>query len=397
MKTLITGGPLFDGIKLHDQGSVLIENNVIKKIFHHETAIAGANHIHTQGDLIMPGIVDLHSDSLERSIERRKGVFFDVELAILNLDRQLAGCGITSFCHALSFADNELGLRSPKEAERCVRRIKAFQMSGQALIRHHTHIRYEVGSALGFQIIKTLVDEGLVDMISIMDHTPGQGQFKSMEAYMRFYSDEYDLPLDEIVEKATEKQEKNHLAWNMVADLAQIVTAAGIPILSHDDDTEDKINLIKSMGVSACEFPVTMVAAKRAKQMGLSLFMGAPNLVRDASTNGNLKASDLLKEGICTGLVSDYYPESLIQASFMAARHTGLETALSTVTSGPGTFLNAPGRPGFLTTDADADLIIVNQDHTWASIRLALVAGKIIFQVDPQPFSAQTPKLLKGA
>jgi len=397
MQTLITGGPLFDGTRLYDQGSLLIENGIIKEVFQKQVTIAGATCIHTQGDLIMPGIVDLHSDSLERSIEKRKGVFFDIEFAILNLDRQLAGCGITSFCHALSFADNELGLRSPKEAERCVRSIKAFQTSGQALIKHHTHLRYEVGSKISFNLIKALADEGLVDMISIMDHTPGQGQFKSMEAYMRFHIDEYDLALKDILEKATEKQEKNHLAWEMVADLAQIVTAAGIPILSHDDDTEDKIHLIKAMGVSACEFPVTMKAAKRAKKLGLSLFMGAPNLVRDASTNGNLKASDLLKAGLCTGLVSDYYPESLVQASFMAAIYTGLETALSTVTSGPGAFLNTPTRPGFLIPGADADIIIVNQDHTWAHITQAFVAGRIIFQVEKPPYSSQTPKLLKGA
>ncbi len=397
METLITGGPLFDGIKLHDQGSVLIENNIIKAVFPEQVAIAGATCIHTQGNLIMPGIVDLHSDSLERSIEKRKGVFFDIEFALLNLDRQLAACGITSFCHAVSFADNELGLRSPTEAERCVRLIKTFQTSGQALIKHHTHLRYEVGSKLSFQLIKELVDQGLVDMISIMDHTPGQGQFKSMESYLRFHTDEYDLPLDEILEKARKKQEKNHLAWEMVADLAQIVTAAGIPILSHDDDTKDKVHLIKAMGVSACEFPVTMTAAKQAKKLGLSLFMGAPNLVRDASTNGNLKASDLLKEGLCTGLVSDYYPESLVQASFLAARHAGLEKALSTVTSGPGAFLNTPTRPGFLSAGADADIIVVNRDHAWVHITCAMVAGRTIFQVQhPQAFS-RTPKLLKGA
>ncbi len=397
METLITGGPLFDGTKLYDQGSVLIENGVIREVFQKQVTIAGATCIHTHGDLIMPGIVDLHSDSLERSIEKRKGVFFDIEFAILNLDRQLAGCGITSFCHAISFADNELGLRSPKEAERCVRSIKAFQTSGQALIKHHTHLRYEVGSTSSFRIIKALVEEGLVDMISIMDHTPGQGQFKSMESYLRFHTDEYDLSSNEIQEKAREKKGKNHLAWELVAELAHIVTAAGIPILSHDDDTKDKIHLIKAMGVSACEFPVTMEAAKRASQLGLSLFMGAPNLVRDASTNGNLKASDLLKEGLCTGLVSDYYPESLVQASFMAARHTGLETALSTVTSGPGAFLNTPTRPGFLTPAADADIIIVNQDHSWAHITIALAAGRLIFQVAPPHYSSHTPKLLKGA
>ncbi|MFH2093340.1 MAG: alpha-D-ribose 1-methylphosphonate 5-triphosphate diphosphatase [Pseudomonadota bacterium] len=382
MKTLIFGGPLFDGCHLFESGAVLFENNVIEAVFQEPVFIDGADHINTNGNLIMPGLVDLHSDSLERSIEKRKGVFFDIEFAILNLDRQLAACGITTFCHAISFADNELGLRSPKEAENCIRKIKAFQVSGQALIKHHTHIRYEVGSEKSFHLILALMDEGLVDMISIMDHTPGQGQFRSMESYMKFHCDEYDLTHRQIIEKAKEKQTNNHKAWQMVKTLARAVASSGIPMLSHDDDTSDKITLIKSMGVGACEFPVTCEAAQKACQEGLGVFMGAPNLIRDTSTNNNLKASETLKQGLCTGLVSDYYPESLVQAAFMAARLTATpEQALATVTSGPGSFLNYASRPGFLVPNADADILVVNQDHKWANITTAFVRGRRIFQI----------------
>lgn len=381
-KTLITGGPLFDGLTLYDQGSILFENGVVKEVYKKPVIIEDTACIHTSGNLIMPGLVDLHSDSLERSIEKRKGVFFDIDFAILNLDRQLAACGITSFCHAISFADKELGLRSPKEAEKCVRKIKAFNDSKQALVKHKTHIRFEVGSKISFGIIKKIISEDLVDMISIMDHTPGQGQFKCMASYMKFHSDEYDLPDIEIREKAREKQENNNRAWEMVAELARIVKRSGIPMLSHDDDTQNKINLIKTFGVGASEFPVTMEAAKKAHNSGLHVFMGAPNLIRNVSTNGNLKASDVLKANICTGLVSDYYPESLFQASFMAAEHTtSLEQALMKVTSGPGSFLNCDTRPGFLVPNADADILIVNQDHDWAHITRAFVRGRSVFQI----------------
>lgn len=380
-KIFITGGPLFDGENLYDQGSILIENGIVKKIFKHPV-IAEAGCIHTNGNLIMPGIVDLHSDNLERNIEKRKGVFFDIEFALLNLDRQVAAWGITTFCHAISFADNELGLRSPKEAEKCVRTIKAFHSSNQALVKHKIHIRYEVGSHLSLDIIKKLIDENLVDMISIMDHTPGQGQFKSMESYMKFHSNEYDLENNEIREKAREKQNNNRRAWQMVNELAGIVKASNLPLLSHDDDTKDKVDLVKSMGVGASEFPVTMEAAKAAFSSGLKVFMGAPNLIRNLSTNGNLKTSDTLKHDLCTGLVSDYYPESLFQAAFMAARHTkDLSRALNKVTSGPGSFLNAESSPGFLVPGGDADIIIVNRDHTWAHITHAFVKGINIFKI----------------
>lgn len=386
---LITGGPLFDGISLYDRGAVLIEGQTVTQVFPHGAGVAASECIHSNGDMIMPGLVDLHSDSLERSIEKRKGVFFDIDFAILNLDRQLVSCGITTFCHAISFADNELGLRSPAEAEKCVRRIKAFNRSGQSLVKHLVHVRYEVGSAASFGIITALIRENLVDLISIMDHTPGQGQFKCMESYMKFHSQEYNLDDARIREKAREKQLNNRRAWEMVSELARTVNAHGIPMLSHDDDTEGKIDLIRAMGVGASEFPVTMAAASRACLSGLDVFMGAPNLIRDSSTNGNLLASQALRNNVCTGLVSDYYPESLVQASFIAARHTScLERSLQTVTSGPGAFLNLDSKPGFLTPGADADVILVNRDHDWAHITRAVVRGRTVFRVG-KPYTRQ--------
>lgn len=382
-KQLITNGTLFDGHLLHDSGAVLIKDDKISAVFNTAVLMEDTVTIDAGGDLIMPGLIDLHSDSLERSIEKRKGVLFDIDFAILNLDRQLAACGITNFCHAISFADNELGLRSPRQAQKCVRKIKAFNRSDQSLIKHNTHIRYEVGSQESFRIINDLLSEGLIDILSIMDHTPGQGQFKSMESYIKFHSTEYHLPQHEILKKAGEKRAKNHQAWQMVTELTRNVIDAGIPVLSHDDDTIQKIKLIHGLGVTASEFPVTLEAAQLALKSGLKVFMGAPNLIRNQSTNGNLKASDTLERGLCTGLVSDYYPESLLQGAFIARNFKcGMEQALKTVTSGPGDFLNPTTGAGVLKKGGDADIIIVNLAHTWAHITRSIVRGRTVFQSD---------------
>ncbi|MCA1794679.1 MAG: alpha-D-ribose 1-methylphosphonate 5-triphosphate diphosphatase [Desulfotignum sp.] len=380
-KRLILGGPLFDGKTLFSEGTVLLEDHKIVHTFADTIHMIDAEVIDVHGRLIMPGLVDLHSDSLERSIEKRKGVFFDIDFAILNLDRQAAACGITTFCHAVSFADNELGLRSPKEAEACVRKIRAFTDSPQALVKHRVHIRYEVGSEHSFHIVTSLAKQGLVDLVSIMDHTPGQGQFKSMESYVRFQSIEYQVPETTVLEKAREKQQKNPRAWEMVKTLAETVGAAGIPMLSHDDDTSEKIDLICALGIGASEFPVTRQAAQKASDRGLNIFMGAPNLVRDQSTSGNVKTSDLLKQTLCTGLVSDYYPESLLQAAFLGEKFTGdMAEALGQATAGPGAYLNVPGQPGRLVPGADADIIIVDHSHTWAHINHTLVRGQTVFK-----------------
>ena len=378
---LILGGPLFDGNTLSPQGTILIEGQKIVHTFADTIHMANAEVIDVQGRLIMPGLVDLHSDSLERSIEKRKGVFFDTDFAILNLDRQAAACGITTFCHAVSFADNELGLRSPKEAENCVRKIKAFTDSAQALVKHRVHIRYEVGSENSFAIVTRLVQEGLVDLVSIMDHTPGQGQFKSMASYIRFQSIEYQVPESMVLEKAKEKLANNVRAWEMVSTLAKTVGAAGIPMLSHDDDTCEKIDLICTLGIGACEFPVTLPAAEKAFGRGLKIFMGAPNLLRNQSTSGSLKASEVLSQQLCTGLVSDYYPESLLQAAFLGQHFTKCpEAGLSQVTAGPGDYLTSPDTPGRLRPGADADIIIVDHSHTWAHITHTLVQGSTVYK-----------------
>lgn len=383
-RLLISGGPLFDGNLLHENGAVLIEEGVVRCVFNTPVNIENVESVDTEGQLIMPGLVDLHSDSLERNIEKRKGVFFDTGFALLNLDRQLAASGITTFCHAISFADKELGLRSPDEAEKCVRTISAFDRSGQALIKHKIHIRYEVGSENGLMKIKALLREGLVDMVSIMDHTPGQGQFRSMESYIRFHSMEYALSAEEIITKATEKQEQNDRAWKMVLELVRSVREAGIPVLSHDDDTEEKVQMVREMGGGASEFPVTLNAARTAFESGMKVYMGAPNLLRDLSTNGNLKTSEAIREGLCTGLMSDYYPESLFQASFIAAKMTNsLEAGLALATSGPGSFFPDNGRrPGFIVPGADADILIVDRAFEWAHVTQVFVKGEFVFKTE---------------
>ncbi len=388
-KKLILGGPLFDGNSLFPEGTLLIDENKIVHTFADTVHMMDCEVIDVKGRLIMPGLVDLHSDSLERSIEKRKGVLFDIDFAILNLDRQVAACGITTFCHAVSFADNELGLRSPKEAEVCVRKIKAFNESSQSLVKHKVHIRYEVGSGQSFKIVNRLVKEGMVDMVSIMDHTPGQGQFKSMASYIRYLSTEYQVPENQIIEKAREKQAKKTRAWQMVKQLAKTVGKADIPMLSHDDDTSEKIDLICALDIGACEFPMTLPAAQKGYSRGLKIFMGAPNLLRDQSTSGSLKASEVLAQHICTGLVSDYYPESLLQAGIIGKNFTKCTTeALKQVTSGPGDYLKSSDRPGRLIAGTDADIIIVDHSHTWAHITHTLVQGSTVFKIQAHEVTA---------
>jgi alpha-D-ribose 1-methylphosphonate 5-triphosphate diphosphatase len=345
--------------------------------------------IDVQGRLIAPGLVDLHCDVMEKCIEMRPGVLFDADFALMGLDQRLAACGITTFCHALSFADNELGLRAPEEAEKLVRHIKAFDRSRQRAVRHRIHTRFEIGSTRSARSIERLIKTGLVDLLSFMDHTPGQGQFKTLESYIDFYRRNYQVPAEEVVAMVDRKQRNHHDAWDQALGLATKARDAGIPILSHDDDTPRKVALIQRLHAGACEFPIALDAARAAREAGLYIFMGAPNLVRGASTNGHLKAADTVAQGLCDGLISDYYPECLLQTPFQASRLLGIDLpqTLALVSSGPAAFLQDGITQGCLQPGAAADLIVIDASGAWQKVVQTWVGGRCVHSAEHRPLT----------
>lgn len=380
----LTGGAVFDGETLRERGGVVFNEKGIFDIIDGERVPSGVTVIDVGGETIMPGMVDLHSDALEQSIEMRPGAHFDVGFALENLDRRIASTGITTYCHALSFADNELGLRSPGEVENMVRRIKAFDTASGAMVNHLVHARYEMGAVQGLMVLERLLDEGLIDMVSVMDHTPGQGQFKTLHAFVDYYTGSSRCSPEAIVEMASRKMGLRESGWERSAECAARVKEMGLPFLSHDDDTPEKVTLVKALGVQACEFPLSLDAARRAKAEGLQVFMGAPNLVRGKSTGGHLKAATAVAEGACDGLLSDYYPECMLQAPFTAAKGLGLplEKALALVTSGPGRFLQP--HLGALAVGGMADIVVCNHQGPWARASQIWVGGRCVQSKGPR-------------
>jgi alpha-D-ribose 1-methylphosphonate 5-triphosphate diphosphatase len=376
------GGPVFDGKRLLARGTVVFGGNGIIQIIEGSKPWAGKKCINVHGQLIAPGLVDLHSDALEKCIEMRPGVYFDAEFALQNLDQRIAGCGITTFCHAVSFSEGHVGLRSAQEAENLVRTIRRFCESGNASAKHLVHARLEVGSRDVAARLEKLVEEGLVDLVSLLDHTPGQGQFQTLDAYIRYYVGTYGTDEADITAMARRKREKSKEAWEDVARLTRKVREKNLPLLSHDDDTERKVDHTSGLRVTGSEFPVSLEAARRAKHDGMSVFMGAPNLVRGGSSNDHLAAAETIEAKLCDGLVSDYYPECLIQGPFIAARQLELclEETLPLVTSGPGGYLNTMCKKGRLIPEGEADLIVIDTSTSWAKVTQAWVDGCCVFR-----------------
>ena len=375
------GGSVFDGERLYPKGAVLFSEEGIIRVIEGDDIPPADDSFNVHGQLIAPGFVDLHSDALEKCIEMRPGIYFDAGYSLLNLDRRLASCGITTFCHAISFADNELGLRSSEKAESLVRLVRQYSQGRKATVRHTVHARYEIGSMRGLEILMRLLDERLIDAVSFMDHTPGQGQFKTIQSFVDYYGGTYKLSREEIICMVDQKKRTREIGWEKVVDLALRIREDRLPFLSHDDDSAEKVVLVKELGVSASEFPVTIEAAGAAKARRMKVFMGAPNLIRGQSTNGHLKALDTITRGVCDGLVSDYYPECLLQAPFTASKkyNLDLEETMKLVTSNPGDYLNQGTGAGRLVSGATADLAAIDHFGPWARIAQTWVSGRCVY------------------
>ena len=380
----LRAGAVFDGHRILTDAAVLIDENRIAAVKTGNVRPRAALVVDLGDRLIMPGLVDLHCDAMEKCLEMRPGVFFETDFAFQNLDQRLAACGITTFCHALSFADNELGLRAPEEAEKLVARIHRHERSGHCAVRHRIHARFEIGSARSAQAIARLMADGRVDLLSFMDHTPGQGQFKTLQAFLDFYTRNYQVAEAEVISMVDRKKGNRSRAWEQASCLAAQAREAGIPILSHDDDTPDKVALVRRLHAGGCEFPIALDAAAAAREAGMQVFMGAPNLVRGASTSGHLKAAEAVRHGFCDGLISDYYPECLVQTPFIVAQtlKLGLEDGLRLVTAGPATFLQDGITRGHLDPGAPADLAVVDMSGAWKRVVQTWVAGRCIYRAD---------------
>ncbi len=378
----LKAGLVFDGRRLVTDASVLIDGDRIAAVKTGHVPSRASPVIDVGDRLIMPGLVDLHCDAMEKCLEMRPGVLFETDFAFQNLDQRVAACGITTFCHALCFADNELGLRAPEEAEKLVARIHQHDGSGRCAVRHRIHARYEIGSERSAQIIHRLIAAGQVDLLSFMDHTPGQGQFKTLQSFLDFYTRNYQVAEAEVISMVDRKKTDRNRAWEQATRLAAKARGAGLPILSHDDDTPGKVDLVRRLHAGGCEFPIALDAAAAAREAGMQVFMGAPNLVRGASTNGHLKAAEAVNRGLCNGLISDYYPECLVQTPFMAhdTLSVSIEKALRLVSAGPAAFLRDGVTSGGLTPGEPADLVVVETSGAWKRVVQTWVGGRCVYR-----------------
>ena len=369
MKTYLTNARIILEDSIIEGGSVLIENGEITAI---NSDIVGADKvIDLKGKTLMPGMIDLHCDALEKEVEPRPNVHFPLDFACAQADKRNAAAGITTVYHALSFAHEELGVRNNDFAADIARAVNDWQPHG--LVDNRVHCRYEITDETGLPVLKSLIDDNAMHLISMMDHTPGQGQFKDMAAYSNYLTQTYKKTADEVNVIVERKLEAASSAYFRMEELAQAAHAAGISVASHDDDSLERVETMNNVGADISEFPITLEAAQAANKAGMSTIFGAPNILRGESQSGSMKAIEAIHEGVADCLCADYSPASLIVAIFKIPELSDLDlpSAVRLVTSNPAKAARLDDR-GEIAVGKRADLIVVDTpaglpqvSHVW--------------------------------
>ena len=338
------------------EGSLSVKDGIIAAI---ETGAAKSGK-DLDGDYLIPGLVELHTDHLENHYRPRPGVFWDPLAALHAHDVQIAGSGITTVFDAVRIgSDSDVPEMGP-HVENLTGAIAAGRDDGWLRAEHFIHLRCELPSHDVLEQFEAYAIHPETRLASVMDHTPGQRQFRSLDDYKRFYK---IGRTQEELETYIAARLADHERYS-APHRAHIVRRArelGLALASHDDATIVQVEESVTDGVAIAEFPTTLEAAAAAHDAGLAILMGAPNVVRGKSHSGNISATDLVRAGLLDILSSDYVPFALLKAAFVLPQRVddlSLSAALATVTRNPARAAGLDDR-GEIAIGKRADLVRV--------------------------------------
>lgn len=314
------------------------------------------------GDLLLPGLVELHTDNLEKHLMPRPKVAWPVIPAIIAHDAQIAAAGITTVFDAIAVGDIDPDSMRMQTLPGCIAGLHQAQQAGILRADHFLHLRLELASQDLLELFEPLVDEPLLRMVSLMDHTPGQRQWSDFDHYRTFITGKRgwsDQKVTEMLDGMLERQVRYADANRRAVVSRCRARAIPVPLASHDDTTIAHVTEGHDDGVTMSEFPTTLVAARAAREHGLGIIMGAPNRVRGGSHSGNIAASELARAGLLDVLSSDYVPASLLHAAFLL-QNDGLRLpqAIATVSRNPARLAGLDDR-GEIAVGLRADFLRV--------------------------------------
>lgn len=385
MQTILRNGTLVLADEVREHTSLVIDGQQIVDICSNEEAEHYTGDcVELDGKVVMPGMIDIHSDMIENFIQPRSTAIMDFEMGLREAERVIAECGITTMFHSISmYRDGTWDVKEIRQAPQ-VKRLAALvdrYQHGRRLIRHRYHLRYEIDNLACYDDVMQMIEAGYVDLLSFMDHTPGQGQYKNLDIYRRHQPNEGKNLSDEAFAALVEREKsKDVVSFEGLKALADCAKAHGIAIASHDDDIVEKLAVNQALGVRISEFPITLDVAKEACARGFMTVLGAPNILLGGSHSGNLSALDAIRTNAASVLVSDYYPQALLHAVFWLQREAGLPLwqAARFVTLNPACAVGMDDRIGSLECGKQADLIVVDAKGSMPLLEQVYVAGRRI-------------------
>lgn len=382
-KTALINGIIITPTEALYAHAVIVCGNVIESIIPEEdvqTLSETVKKIDCNGQYILPGLIDIHSDMIENIIVPRKGIVFPVEIALFEADRQLIGQGITTIYHSISIANTTICNRSRtlsvNEMLNIGEAINKYE--ADLLIHHRFHARLELNTVEACEDINALLDQGVIHELSLMNHTPGQGQYASLEAFraeiLKQYGEISESRISDIIEVC---RNKPLLTQEQINNLVNHAIYCGVPLALHDVETEDQLNFMMEHGIKICEFPLNKCIAARAFAKGLYCVVGAPNVLRNGSHNQNVSALDLLSDKTATILSSDYYSPALLKTIFYIPKISSISLveAVKFATYYPACAVKIDNEYGSIAPGKKADLIIVNLNRGIPLVTSTFVDG----------------------
>ncbi|MGR3436587.1 MAG: alpha-D-ribose 1-methylphosphonate 5-triphosphate diphosphatase [Shimia sp.] len=345
--------------RIVERGSLRLDGPMIAEIA--EAPVPGG--LPCDGLECFAGFVDMHGDMIEQELEPRPGVDFPVDVALAHLDARLAATGVTTAYASVSFSRGRKdgATRSYAHTSRTIRAVA----EGRAGLRvdHKVHARFDVTFEGAVEVIAELIEAGTVDLVSLMDHTPGQGQYRNLERFIERRAEEDGTSLDEARAAVEARIREGHVPeaqlMGTLRAVSELCRRHRIPLASHDDDSVEKAALMASLGCAISEFPVTPEAAAEARARGMAVAMGAPNAMRGASYSGNLSARAAHAAGHLAILAADYHPGAILPAirALAATDPDGLPGAARLASTNPARALGLTDR-GALAPGLRADLAL---------------------------------------
>ncbi len=357
---VLKGGRLVLGTEVV-AGTLAVAGDRIAALDSSGTAVTGSTDV--EGDFLIPGLVELHTDNFERHLMPRPKVRWPELPALLAHDAEIVAAGITTVYDALGIGDSDIDALRGQGWREVVDCLESSARQGLLRAEHRLHARCELPAPNLAELFEPFSKHPLLGLISLMDHTPGQRQWEDVDRARHFYTGRKGWSLEKFERQVRHQQTmQEQYVTPHRAFFTDYARREGIALASHDDTTVTHVLEAHAEGAVITEFPTTIAAARCARELGMSVIMGAPNVVRGGSHSGNVSALELAQLGLLDTLSSDYVPISLLMAAFMLVDQAGFSVplAISTVSSQPARAVGLDDR-GSLAQGKRADLVQVRK------------------------------------